>query len=33
MPHVWEFILILNINVIFVEGKLCSHMKTLSQDA
>lgn len=25
MPHVWEFVLILNINVIFVEGKLSSH--------
>lgn len=33
MPHVWEFILILNINVVFVEGKLCLNMKTLSQDA
>lgn len=30
MPHVWEFILILNVNVIFVEGKLFTYENSLS---
>lgn len=30
MPHVWEFILILNVNAIFVEGKLFTYENSLS---